>query len=63
MTRQHEESTFEFDGGVLRAPEDPSLGQYDEPQTLYIRFAGNGNIRKWQREPFEGASKFVAASQ
>ncbi|MCC0052129.1 MAG: hypothetical protein H6881_09650 [Rhodobiaceae bacterium] len=29
---------------------------------LYIQLADNGNIRKWQREPFEGGTEYVAAS-
>ena len=29
---------------------------------LYIQLADNGNIRKWQSEPFEGGTEYVAAS-
>lgn len=29
---------------------------------LYIQFAENGNIRKWQSKPFEGGAEYVAAS-
>ena len=29
---------------------------------LYIQFADNDNIRKWQREPFEGGTEYIALS-
>lgn len=28
---------------------------------LFIKFADNGNIRKWSREPFEGGQLYVPA--
>lgn len=33
-----------------------------EHARIYIQFADNGNIRKWQREPFDGGAEYVAAS-
>lgn len=33
------------------------------PDRIYIQFAENGNIRKWQSEPFEDGSCYLAASQ
>jgi len=32
-----------------------------EHARIYIQFADNGNIRKWQREPFDGGTEYVAA--
>lgn len=29
---------------------------------IYIQFAENGNIRKWQREPFDGGTAYLSAS-
>lgn len=29
---------------------------------LHIRFADNGNIRKWSREHFEGSTEYISAT-
>lgn len=31
------------------------------PDRIWMQFADNDNIRKWQCEPFEGGSKYVSA--
>ena len=31
----------------------------DAPDRVWIRFAENGHIRKWAREPFEGGAAYV----
>jgi hypothetical protein len=39
----------------------PSLPRAPQVERIYIQFADNGNIRKWQHEPFDGGTEYVAA--